>query len=217
MRYERGNDLLLQQPEEVRITGMRQVQNYFRMLRHRWRSRSKFDIHSPFVYKIYAEILRDKRHFDEYKTIDIQGTAAGRKASRLLFRLARYYRPQNLLILCKPGSGLIKCLETGSPGSRIIRQDMGSRVLSGSCTFDMVVLENYGTESYGSDYFQTIMQHIHNDSVIIFVDPDGSLDKCKSWSEITKMPDVRITINLFCVGLAFVSDALSKEDFVLSF
>jgi predicted O-methyltransferase YrrM len=39
-------------------------------IKHLIRSGSKYDIHSPFVYKIYKEILKDHTRYPEYDTID---------------------------------------------------------------------------------------------------------------------------------------------------
>jgi predicted O-methyltransferase YrrM len=39
-------------------------------LRHLIRSRSRFDIHSPFIYEIYRDILTDKRKYPQYQIIE---------------------------------------------------------------------------------------------------------------------------------------------------
>jgi predicted O-methyltransferase YrrM len=48
----------------------KQTQTALRFLRHRIRAKSKFDLHSPFVYEIYAEILNDKTIYSEFRSIE---------------------------------------------------------------------------------------------------------------------------------------------------
>ena len=39
-------------------------------IRHRLRSRSKFDLHSPFIFEIWSKILKDDTNYPEYMTIE---------------------------------------------------------------------------------------------------------------------------------------------------
>jgi predicted O-methyltransferase YrrM len=48
----------------------KQSETALRFLRHRIRAKSKFDLHSPFVYRIYAQILNDKSGYDEFRSIE---------------------------------------------------------------------------------------------------------------------------------------------------
>ena len=48
----------------------KQSETLFRFLRHRIRAKSKFDLHSPFVYSIFSGILNDKTYYPEFLTID---------------------------------------------------------------------------------------------------------------------------------------------------
>jgi predicted O-methyltransferase YrrM len=41
-----------------------------RFIQHYLGSRSKFDLHSPFVYHLYSEILKDKKIYPEYEVMD---------------------------------------------------------------------------------------------------------------------------------------------------
>jgi len=49
---------------------LKQSETAFRFLRHRIRAKSKFDLHSPFVYQIYAHILNNKSRYDEFRSIE---------------------------------------------------------------------------------------------------------------------------------------------------
>jgi predicted O-methyltransferase YrrM len=48
----------------------KQSETAVRFLRHRIRAKSKFDLHSPFVYSIYSAILNDKTIYPEFRPIE---------------------------------------------------------------------------------------------------------------------------------------------------
>ena len=48
----------------------KQTATALRFLRHRIRAKSKFDLHSPFVYRIYSGILNDKTGYEEFRPIE---------------------------------------------------------------------------------------------------------------------------------------------------
>lgn len=41
-----------------------------RFLRHRIKATSKFDLHSPFVYRVWSEVLKDKNGYVEFRSIE---------------------------------------------------------------------------------------------------------------------------------------------------
>ena len=48
----------------------KKIKTALRYIRHRVRAKSKFDLHSPFVYRIYTRILNDKSGYDEFRSIE---------------------------------------------------------------------------------------------------------------------------------------------------
>ena len=66
-------------------------------------------------------------------------------------------------------------------------------------------------------YFYQCLQHIHNDSVLIFDDIHWSGEMEQAWKEIQDHPSVTVTIDLFRMGLVFFKKGLSKEDFIIHF
>jgi predicted O-methyltransferase YrrM len=48
----------------------KKIKTALRFIRHRIRAKSKFDLHSPFIYRIYTQILKDKSAYDEFRSIE---------------------------------------------------------------------------------------------------------------------------------------------------
>jgi hypothetical protein len=193
----------------------------FRLLQHFLHSRSKFDIHSPFVYKIYSEILIDKTDYPEYLTlINIKydgNTRLFKKDYRLLFRLSRYFKPKTILNLGTTEEACASALAAGFPGSRMITIHHSPDLIAGSGVFDMVLVSGYFPGNTILDYFYLITQHIHNDSVLVICNIHGSRRMLEAWDKIRNHSSVTLTIDLFNLGLVFFREELTKEDFILRY
>lgn len=193
----------------------------FRLLQHYFLSRSKFDIHSPFVYKIYSEIIKDKTDYAGYhppiKITSNRNTPLSRKDYRLLYRLSRYFKTTNILILGTPDGTTASYLASGSPAGCLtsIHDSIGLNADSGM--FDMVFVSYDLPGTAILDFFPHIIQHIHNDSVLIFCNSHGSKEMHDVWNKIKKHSSVTLTIDLFNLGLVFCKEELTKEDFILRY
>ena len=193
----------------------------FRILRHYLLSRSKFKIHSPFVYKIYSEILDDKTDYQEYHVLRKKKMVTNSRVSirnhRLLFRLTRYFKPETILILGMNDEMNLSCLALGSPGSRLISLHDSPGFMVEPGAVDMVLFAGDLSKVHLLDYFFLILQHIHNDSVLIFNNMHSSWEMVEVWNKIKNQPSVTLTIDLFHMGLLFCKEELSKEDFILRY
>ena len=194
---------------------------HFRILRHYLLSRSKFKIHSPFVYKIYSEILNDKTDYPEYHALHekmmVRNSRVSIKYNRLLFRLTRYFRPETILIHGTIDEITVSYIESGFPKSKIISFHDNPGSVDGLGLVDMVYVTIYHHKEDFLDFFPRILQHIHNDSVLIFNNMHSSGEMVEVWNEIKKHRSVTLTIDLFHMGLVLCKEELSKEDFILRF
>lgn len=66
-------------------------------------------------------------------------------------------------------------------------------------------------------YFEACLPKSHNDSVFVFDDIHWSADMERAWADIKTHPAVRVTVDLFWVGLVFFRNEQPKQDFTLRF
>ena len=193
----------------------------FRLLNHFFLSRSKFDIHSPFVYRIYSEILKDKTAYPEYHAQIVKNinnkSPLSVKDNRLLYRLSRYVKPKNMLILGASGEKPASFMALGSPDGFMISIRDSTGLMGEHRKFDMVLVLDDLPGDGNQDYFSRIMQHIHSDSVMIFCNIHGSKEMHELWNEIKNHSSVTLTIDLFSLGLVFCKEGLAKEEFILRY
>ncbi len=253
-------------------------------MQHSYRSRSPFDLHSPFVYKLYKDILKDKTIFLEYKKVEnvrssmlnhpgfIRMTDLGSKSTdirwskkvirtrevarhsavsplygQFLFRLARHFKPETILELGTSLGISTSYLAKGNPESKVvtvegcpetadfarrnfehlglknIRQIIGNfdevlpGLLSETGKTKMFFIDGNHRKAPTLKYFSQILEYVADDSVLILHDIHWSKDMEQAWEEIRNHPSVKVTIDLFQMGLVFFSERLSKEDFILHF
>ncbi len=82
---------------------------------------------------------------------------------------------------------------------------------------DFAYLDGNHQEDATMAYFKTIIPHTHNNSVIIIGDIHWSLGMEKAWESIKEIPDVRVTIDLFDMGLVFFRKEMTPEHFIIHY
>ncbi|MDP4282566.1 MAG: class I SAM-dependent methyltransferase [Bacteroidota bacterium] len=260
------------------------ISHGIRYLRHFFRRKSKFDLHSPFVYKIYSRILQDKSHYREYEIVErmrstlfrdpgfIKMTDLGSGSpelewnkkiipvhkvvkkscvpvnkGRLLFRIARHFQPSVILELGTSLGVSTSYLALGAPDSQVITIEGCQETLDRAIhNFDRERIKNIRAIHSGFDevlpyllpelgyvdmvffdgnhrkeatlnYFSICLPFVRDDTVFIFDDIHWSAGMESAWYEICSHPEVKVTIDLFSVGLVFFREGLSKEDFLLGY
>ncbi len=253
-----------------------------RYIRHRIRAKSKYDLHSPFVFNIWSQIMNDRSFHNEFGPIEklrsqllkdkrsinrfdigaaagdepsIQSTVSVKKIikrscvkpawGRLLFRMARYFRPA---VTVEMGTSLgisTAYLSMGNPQGQIttiegcpetaaaagrnfgflglanIHQETGpfEEILPGLLEklgkVDLFFIDGNHRKEPSLQYFHQCLQHIRDDSVLILDDIHWSREMEEAWKEIKEHPSVTLTIDLFRMGLVFFKEGLSREDFIL--
>lgn len=66
-------------------------------------------------------------------------------------------------------------------------------------------------------YFYTCLEKIHNDSIFVFDDIHWSAEMEEAWNEIKNNEKVRVSVDLFRMGLIFFKKELSYEQYVIKF
>ena len=167
------------------------------------------------------------------------------KKGRFLFRLTRDIDPKNILELgtafgisalymanAAPGSRIFTiegCLDSAhlaednfeKAGARNIRVFAGtfenklSSVWQDMPAPDMVFFDGNHKKEPTLRYFNECLQHIHPGTVFIFDDIHWSSGMESAWKEIRNHPSVKVTIDLYHMGIVFFREELSKEDYIL--
>ncbi len=82
---------------------------------------------------------------------------------------------------------------------------------------DLIYFDGHHTFNATWSYFSQCLLKIHNDSIFVFDDIHWSEEMEKVWDQIKRHPDVRVTIDLFRMGLVFFKRELSKQHYVIKY
>lgn len=83
--------------------------------------------------------------------------------------------------------------------------------------FDIVYIDGNHKLEPTLRYFQNLKSSAHDETLFIFDDIHYSAEMENAWEKIKLMEDVRVTIDLFFIGVVTLSPTLSKEDFTVRF
>ncbi len=253
-------------------------------IRYRLSVQSKFSLHSPFIYKFWAGVLKDHTNYPAYREVErfrnellsnekiIKrtdfGTGAGGsspltsnvkvkelarrslvsvKEARFLYKLVKDLQPGTILEF-GTSLGLSSLVMTeAAPNARIITIEgcnetaaiarfnfekahkKNITVLSG--TFDeklpealglipkpdLVFFDGNHCKEPTLNYWRKCLPHLHTGSVAVFDDIHWSGEMEKGWKLIIAGPEVKVSIDLYQLGVIYFRSELSKEDFVLRF
>lgn len=175
------------------------------------------------------------------------GSSKQKKYARALYRLVKYLQPSTMLefgtsvgisalyqSLGNPSGKLITlegCEHTASVASQSftlfpqlnITQAIGEfsktlpGVLADNNKLDYVFIDGNHRRDAVISYFNAVFPHLSEQSVVIVDDINWSGDMKTAWSELKSDARVRISIDIFQMGLLFFGKGFSKEDFIIRY
>ncbi len=261
---------------------MNKIKIIFKFLKYRFKSQTKFDIHSPFVYELLIKCINDKKKYLDYivienlrkdllknkKTIEIQDFGAGslisssktrtiseitlnsakqKKYAQLLFRLIKYFQPQNILELGTSMGISSAYMAKAAPNAQLITIEGSNNiseiaienfrelnieniivktgnfdnilkdVLKENRNFDFIFFDGNHRKEPTLKYFQQCLSYKKPDTVFIFDDIHWSEEMEEAWAEIKNSEQVSMSIDLFFIGLIFFRKEFTKQHFIIRF
>ena len=176
-----------------------------------------------------------------------KNSAKNSKFGMLLYRIVSYFKPQTIIEIgtslgistsyiakASPDSKIYTlegCSETikiaqknfshlGLKNIKIIEGDFKDtldRTISQIEDIDLAFIDGNHNQHATLEYFNLIMENVNENAILIFDDIHWSNDMEKAWNKIKESSKVKLTIDLFFVGLVFIDKKLSKENYIIRF
>ncbi|TSA29625.1 MAG: SAM-dependent methyltransferase [Bacteroidetes bacterium] len=259
--------------------------NYlYQYLLHLLKVRSKFQIHSPFVFNFYKYVLGNTTRYPDYEQIETvrknllsrarfikrvdlgarsiafpysqrfarvrdiaRKSSVSEKKGQLLYKLVKHYKPRSIIELGTAFGISTMYMAMAYPNCHIytvegcsdtlyiathnfsrlglgnIQEICGNfdellpKILARTETVDLVFIDGNHKKEATLRYFDECLAHVHNNTIFVFDDIHWSKGMRSAWENIRQHPSVRVSIDLFTIGLVFFRNELSKEDFILRF
>jgi predicted O-methyltransferase YrrM len=240
-------------------------------------------VHSPFVFNFITHVLKDKKEYASYKSIEairkgllkndklieVEDFGAGstvmksnerkikdiarsslkpKKFAQLLFRIAQYYKPATIVELGTSLGVTTAYLASGNPSAKIytcegaqsiatiaqqnfnelrlknIELVQGNfsetlpKLLSKIHTTDLAFIDGNHRKQPTLDYFDQLLAHSTNETILIFDDIHWSEEMEAAWETIQKHPAVTLTIDLFFIGIVLINKNFkAKQSFSIRY
>jgi len=174
--------------------------------------------------------------------------AKSKKWSQLLFRIVNYYQPGHILelgtslgistaymALANPKAQVVTAEGSATIAAQAkrnfhslklssIQQVTGNfddtlpGILAAMPRVDLAFIDGNHRYEPTVRYFKQLLPHLNDASVVIFDDIHWSADMEKAWEAVKEDAAVRLSIDLFFVGLVFFSDQFKvKQHFTVRF
>lgn len=176
----------------------------------------------------------------------VKSSAVSARYGKMLHYLADYFRPEFIIELGTSAGISTSYLASANPLTKVftIEGDSNIAQIAGK-TFDELNIKNIeqitgtfenalqhvmmrisgrllvfidGNHQYNCvlDYFQRVKMH-SGECLIIFDDIRWSDDMLKAWSKIRSDPSVKISMDLFFMGIVLLNANIQKQDFVIKY
>ena len=151
-------------------------------------------VHSPFVFNFISSILNNK----ELK----QEANYSNKYRALVIRMVAYYMPEALMELELTQSNKANVLEE----------------IENADTIGLLYIKQIRNAEDLTIYFNAAIKKVNTESILIFDGIHKSKDMEASWEKIKMHKEVKLTIDLYKLGIVFFrKEQLEKENFTIRF
>jgi predicted O-methyltransferase YrrM len=176
-----------------------------------------------------------------------RSSSVNRNTGELLFHLVEYFKPSRILELGTSLGMSTLYIATAAPSAKFITMEgCAAKVELAKSYFsrmevlnlevstgrfdtqlpgvleklkqpDFVFMDGHHRYKPTMAYFKQILQYSHENTVIVLDDIHWSTGMELAWSEIQKMPEVTVTIDIYRLGIVFLKKSLSKQNFIIRF
>lgn len=177
----------------------------------------------------------------------IKQSSVDSATGKVLYNIARYFKPGKILelgtglglstVYLSMGhpDGMIKtvegCREKLEYATKLFKEEglvniqtkngkFGEElptVLKEMKLVDLVYIDGDHQYDPTLSYFNMINSNCHNNSIIVIDDIHWSPGMEKAWKQIQQHPDVRVTIDLFRLGIVLYKKELSRQNFIIKY
>ena len=186
-------------------------------LRHRFEANNRHGIHSPFVYKLIDTVIYDYHDQKVYREIEytLQKQHPDKrmiktmplKVYKLLYRFVVYFKPEQVVI----ADDKDYIMEFVIKQAALRSQSIALTGLPDAGRADMILADALKQDAVSS--LEKLIPAIHDDTVVIFTNIHRTQNAKYAWAQVKADNMVRVTIDLFYMGLVFFKPGMSKEDF----
>jgi hypothetical protein len=213
--------------------------NYLKKARHR----RGHGIHSPFLFYLITEVIENKERLPQFKSFKLLNKELYKKIElpekyrQIVFHLIREFKPSSI-IHYGPTLGFdLAILATANIDSRVYQVNndpfcelISKRLLNDSAIVNIqfvpensipeinpefVLLNCFNNSDLSQSLIQNYINQHSDDGVLIIRGIHESKEMEAIWKEAIASQSIRVSLDLFAIGIILFRKGLQKENFIL--
>lgn len=162
------------------------------------KSSNEHSVHSPFVFSLVTNCFYDKTQYTDYQKIkNFSLEKFSVKQKKFLYRLCNYFSFRTAFFV-----------EENQSFELFFQQFCHLEKSTQKTDFLLV-------SNFRSVEIQTLLQQMHNDSLLLVVKPYQTIQSKLFWEEVIENESFTATIDVFDFGLAFIRKEQQKQQFFI--
>ena len=194
----------------------------------RFRHRCGYGVHSPSDFFLITSVIYENLPYYAYEWLKASASSKSlphyrEKVNRLLFRLVNYYRPKTLVEVGKGNGDAFRYMQAsrssmvaisldGSDWEEVHRQL--EKELKRKKQIDFL---HIAFTPYYKEVFEAVYPYLHQQSIVVIGDIYAPKERKEWWKQLTIDERVRLTFDLYDIGLLFLDTKRYKQNFTVNF
>lgn len=203
---------------------VRRIWNWCRRFRHR----CGYGVHSPSDFFLITSVVYEELPYYAYKELRKHPLPKSlphyrEKVNRLLFRLVNHFRPDSLMEVGEGNGDAIRYMKE----ARTSMVAVGLKGLDKEETLHRMEMElekrgridflHIAFTPYYKEVFEVAFPYLHDESCVVVGDIYASGERKAWWKQLTADERVRISLDLYDIGLLLFEKKRFKQNYVVNF
>lgn len=199
---------------------VRRIWNWCRRFRHR----CGYGVHSPSDFFLITSVIYEKLPYYAYDRLKASAGSKSlphyrEKVNRLLFRLVNCYRPSVLVEVGTGNGDAFRYMKEARISMKAISVEGTDwketcRQLEKVQRIDFLHIAH---TPYYKEVLELLLPYLHEGSSVVIGDIYASKERKAWWKELTNDERVRLTFDLYDIGLMFFDKKRYKQNFIVNF
>ena len=190
---------------------MQKYRLFLRYLLYKLTSKTKYKIHSPFIYKLVTEVINTKVYYKISKKFT-------NKKTDLLIKIINYFSIKSILKFDENDKSKLEsftkyCAHTIIDDILNFNDIKVSHIKS---YYDMCLID-LSTQQNNSKIIEFCLNLTGNNSIMILENLYTNKHTEKIWKKLIKTARVKVSVDLFLIGIIFFRKEQAKENFIVRF
>ena len=191
----------------------------------RFRYRCGYGVHSPSDFFLITSVVYESLPYYAYRELESSSPSVNssfyrRKVNRLLIRLVNYLKPAFLVNVVGEDDLALRYMKTASTSMKTVDvhgQDMKKTLQAVENIKSNVDMLHVGDTPFYSEVVEKMIPHMNTDACMIVGGIHASEEKKNWWKQLKNDERVRITFDLYDIGIILFDPKRYKQDYIVNF